>query len=533
MATVHFGALLGEAGFSRIVAIKTLHTGKQSRSMVSGLIDEARLVSRVRHPNVVPTLDVVTESGELLVVLEYVVGESLSRLLRANEEAELQVPLSFATTMIAGVLHGLNAAHDAKSARGKPLGIVHRDVSPQNIMVGVDGLARVLDFGIAKAAERLSQSVAGQVKGKLAYMSLEQLRGKADRRTDIYASGVVLWELLSGRRLFYGKSPGDLMEMKIAHEIPPPSSYRDEVPPALDAIVIKALQPKPDDRYETARQMALALEDVFGVARSSDIGAWVQELAGPALARRAGLAAAIERAAADETGDAPSIVTAAPPDSEFTENVVSSNQAVSMPTTQRAPRPLAGAATMREDSGSTELSNPPSEAAATVFADDTTTSAVQLHTMVSQTTPKSMAAPSAAAPESVTESRALWVIGAACAVIAVSVGALLMSGPDETSSRGEEHDTPPAVAAQVEPTVSEVPTVASAAPSAGATAVASATAAPAVASASAPKPITPAPFGTVPSKERVTPPAPPNTPSCDPPYTIDERGVRHLKPACM
>ena len=187
MATVHFGALVGEAGFSRTVAVKRLLTGVKDRDNVSGLLDEARLVSRIKHPNVVPTLDVVLAGGEILVVLDYVIGESLSRLQRTADRHDRGVPIDFATTICASMLHGLHAAHEAKTPRGKPLGIVHRDVSPQNVIVGVDGVARVLDFGIAKASERLSRSRQGEIKGKLAYMAPEQLRGVSDRRTDVYA----------------------------------------------------------------------------------------------------------------------------------------------------------------------------------------------------------------------------------------------------------------------------------------------------------------------------------------------------------
>ncbi|MEM6789770.1 MAG: serine/threonine-protein kinase [Myxococcota bacterium] len=166
MATVHYGLMLGEEGFSRVVAIKRVRTDKRADEGHSdSLLDEARLASRVKHPNVVPPLDVFWHDGELLMVLEYVAGASLSRVLRAVPKGET-IPLRIGATIVTQVLHGLHAAHDAKSAAGKPLGIVHRDVSPQNILVGRDGLARILDFGIAKASERLTRSLQGQVKGK-------------------------------------------------------------------------------------------------------------------------------------------------------------------------------------------------------------------------------------------------------------------------------------------------------------------------------------------------------------------------------
>src|SRR5580700_4657373 len=150
MASVHFGRLLGAAGFSRTVAIKRLHPHLADEpEFLSTLIDEARLAARIHHPNVVPTLDVESAEGELLVVMEYVRGESLARLLRAESARGRRLPLSIASAIVIGALHGLHAAHEATSDRGAPLGIVHRDVSPHNILVGVDGMARVIDFGVA------------------------------------------------------------------------------------------------------------------------------------------------------------------------------------------------------------------------------------------------------------------------------------------------------------------------------------------------------------------------------------------------
>ncbi|MCA9618767.1 MAG: serine/threonine protein kinase, partial [Myxococcales bacterium] len=172
MATVHLGRLRGQAGFSRIVAIKRLHTSfGETPALVATLLDEARLCSRIQHPNVVPTLDMVAEDDELLLVLDYVHGETLARLLGGADEP---LPLAVVNAVMSGALHGLHAAHEATGETGEALGIVHRDVSPQNIMVGRDGLARVLDFGVAKARGRMQTTREGQVKGKLAYMSPEQ-----------------------------------------------------------------------------------------------------------------------------------------------------------------------------------------------------------------------------------------------------------------------------------------------------------------------------------------------------------------------
>src|SRR5688572_13695305 len=164
MATVHFGRLVGPVGFSRTVAIKRLHERlARDPDFVAMFLDEARLAARIRHPNVVPTFDVVAMEQELFLVMEYVQGDSLSRLMKVVRARNESVDPAFAVTIMTGVLHGLHAAHEATNERGEPLGIVHRDVSPQNVLVGVDGVPRVLDFGVAKAAGRAQTTKDGQL----------------------------------------------------------------------------------------------------------------------------------------------------------------------------------------------------------------------------------------------------------------------------------------------------------------------------------------------------------------------------------
>src|SRR5262245_13846810 len=228
MATVHLGRAMGDAGFARVVAIKRLHPhfakDPEFRAM---LLDEARLLARVRHPNVVSTLDVVASDDDLFLVLEYVEGESLGRLLRAAAARGDRAPPSVIASIVIDLLHGLHAAHEATDERGVALGIVHRDVSRQNVMVGADGVARMVDFGVAKAAGRAQVTREGQVKGKLGYMAPEQLRGaELDRRADVYATSVVLWESLVGERLPEGEKKA-------------PSGVVPGLPPALDAVVLR------------------------------------------------------------------------------------------------------------------------------------------------------------------------------------------------------------------------------------------------------------------------------------------------------
>jgi serine/threonine-protein kinase len=289
MATVHLGRLIGPVGFSKTVAIKRLHPHlARDPEFVSMFLDEARLAARIQHPNVVGTLDVVAIDGEVFLVLDYVQGESLSRLLKASRAEGRISDVRVVSSILVNVLHGLHAAHEATDEHAQALGIVHRDVSPQNILVGVDGVARVLDFGVAKASGRLQSTRDGQLKGKLAYMAPEQVRGGAvDRRTDIYSASVVLWEGLTGRRLVQTSNEAQVLADVLAGGFPPPSTIAPHLPPHIDAIVMKGLSQNPNDRFNTARQMGIELERALGVASPLVVGEWVQAIAQHALEMRA------------------------------------------------------------------------------------------------------------------------------------------------------------------------------------------------------------------------------------------------------
>ena len=306
MATVHFGRLLGPVGFSRTVAIKCLHPQfAKDPEFVSMFLDEARLAARISHPNVVQTLDVVATQGELFLVMDYVQGESLSRWMRAGREARQQLPLRIVTTIMSGALHGLHAAHEAKNERGEPLGIVHRDISPQNILVGSDGVARVLDFGVAKAAGRIQTTRDGQLKGKLSYMAPEQLSGAPTRQTDIFAAAIVLWEALTARRLFAGENEGMVIGKLTSAPIDPPSRLAPDAV-LIDDIVMRGLQRDPARRWATARDFALALERAVGVAAPSEVGEYVEMFASGALRQRASKIAEIESSSAQLQSNIPS-----------------------------------------------------------------------------------------------------------------------------------------------------------------------------------------------------------------------------------
>jgi eukaryotic-like serine/threonine-protein kinase len=307
MASVYLGRVDGPAGFSRPVAIKRLHAHyEQHPEFLAALIDEARLSARVRHPNVVDTLDVVSEKGTMALVLPYVHGESLSRLLRTAAERGERAPPAVVVAIVAGALQGLHAAHDTLDEAGRPLGIVHRDVSPQNVLVGADGLARIADFGIAKAASQLHVTRQRQVKGKLGYMAPEQARGEpVDRRADIFAAGVVLWEALAARRLFVGESDAEILAQSLEQAIAPPGSVVPGIPPELDAVVERALCRSPSGRFPTALAMADALEAALRPARLTEVAVWVQDLAGEQLARRQAEVDRAERASPSPRGAPP------------------------------------------------------------------------------------------------------------------------------------------------------------------------------------------------------------------------------------
>jgi serine/threonine protein kinase len=296
MATVHFARLLGAQGFRRTVAAKRLlpHLTRD-RDLALSLVDEARLAARVRHPNVVSTLDVVQTEGELLLVMEYVHGESLAKLAGLVLARGERVPLAIAAAILSDALQGLHAAHEAKDERGAPLQLVHRDVSPQNVLVGLDGITRIADFGVAKAVGRMHSTRDGAIKGKLAYMAPEQLNaGDVTRRTDVFAAAVVLWELLTGEPLFAGDSHAETIFNVVSAPIIPPSAHGAVLPPGFEAVVMRGLERDPTLRFASAREMALALDACAPSVRPSEIAAWVERIAGEHIAQRARLLSEIE-----------------------------------------------------------------------------------------------------------------------------------------------------------------------------------------------------------------------------------------------
>lgn len=312
VATLHLARQRGSAGFRRVVAIKRLHGDfARDADFVRMFLDEGRVAARLRHPNVVPVIDVVQADDEVFLVMDLVVGETLARLARREP-----VDPPIACAIAVGVLHGLHAAHELTGDDGAPLDVVHRDVSPQNIVVGTDGVPRLLDFGIAKSRARLQVTREGEVKGKLRYMAPEQIGGEATRAVDVYATSVVLWELLTGRQLIGGDSDAEqIARVLTGPDHAPPSDYAQAVPRSLDAIVLRGLARDPSARFATARDMARAIERDTPLALASDVGDWVERRAGERIGKVVARIAEIERGAPAELAltNAPIVAAAREP----------------------------------------------------------------------------------------------------------------------------------------------------------------------------------------------------------------------------
>ncbi len=293
MASVHLGQLRSTSGFTRTVAIKRMHAElARSPEFVAMFFQEARLVGRIQHPNVVAALDCVAIDNDAMLVMEYIHGVSLNYLMRQP----VQMPLAIASAILVGAALGLHAAHEAVDENGNNLQIVHRDVSPQNILVGVDGIARVLDFGIAKAARCVQHTRTGEVRGKVSYMAPEQLLGnQVNREADVYSLGVIMWELLTGQRLFPGKGPGQMLMRMANGPVSSPRRVNPKLTPHVEAIVLKALARSPETRYRSALQFAEALESTVRPASQRVVGEWIATVGRDELAHRAAVRSRIER----------------------------------------------------------------------------------------------------------------------------------------------------------------------------------------------------------------------------------------------
>ncbi len=262
MAEVQLALQRGPAGFEKLVVVKLVHENLAAqKDFVDMLLDEARVAALLKHPNVVDIYDLGQADGRFFIAMEYLEGEPLLAVLRAGREGKRLDILSTAR-LVADTAEGLDAAHELRSMGGDPLELVHHDVSLGNIVVLYNGQVKLVDFGVAKATQSVSQN--RRVQGKFSYMAPEKLRGGAgDRRSDIWSLGCVLWEALTLKRLFKGGNDSDTMRQVLESEIPTPSRINGEVIPAFDPIVMRALQRDPELRYPTAKEMAADLEEVL------------------------------------------------------------------------------------------------------------------------------------------------------------------------------------------------------------------------------------------------------------------------------
>ncbi len=325
MATVYLARLSGVGGFQRSVAVKCLHPHlANNQEFVEMFLDEARLAALIHHPNVVPIQEVGEGEDGYYLVMDYVEGDTFAALLSKAAMNGTQVPRDISLRIIVDMLAGLHAAHELKDDHGAYVGLVHRDVSPQNILVGTDGVTRITDFGVARAASRLSATRAGQLKGKLAYMAPEQASGDEDidRRVDVFSAGVVLWEALSSRRLFKASNEAATLNRVLNDNIVDPREFSDEIPDAVAQVCLRALQRDLQTRYVSCAEFGDALEKAASaagcLASGRDVATYLNEVVGSAIeSHRRAIREWLERRASEPPTPASavrsSLVPPAPP----------------------------------------------------------------------------------------------------------------------------------------------------------------------------------------------------------------------------
>lgn len=293
MATVYVGTLRGPLGFSQLVAIKKPHEHLlEDEAFRRSLIEEARVAAQIRHANVVDVRDIEMVGESIQLIMDYVEGASLGQLMAIAGRAGKRLPADMVIRVVLDALAGLSAVHNIADNDGIPLGLVHRDISPQNILVGVDGVSRVTDFGIAMAEYGSNApTTQGTLKGKVGYMAPEYIRGiRPDQRVDVFGMGVLLWEALAGKRLFKGANDGDALDKLLHHAAPPISGEVPELGTVLDAVLDKALAKAPEKRFQTADSFSKALEEaarsVGLVGSHADVGREVRATVGDKLEKR-------------------------------------------------------------------------------------------------------------------------------------------------------------------------------------------------------------------------------------------------------
>jgi serine/threonine protein kinase len=282
MAEVFKAKTVGVEGFERIVALKRiLPSIAEDEEFITMFIDEAKIAVQLQHANIAQIFDLGKVDDSYFIALEYVNGRDLRGIFDDLRKRGDRMPMSQVCYFIMQLCEGLDYAHNKRDAQGRDLNLVHRDVSPQNVLLGYEGEVKLIDFGIAKAAGKASKTQAGILKGKFGYMSPEQVRGlPIDRRSDIFALGIVLYEMLTGERLFIGESDFSTLEKVRNVEIIPPSSFNAEIPEKLERIVLKALEKNVEDRYQNAidlhDDLQLFMHSVGQFASRKDLSAWMK-----------------------------------------------------------------------------------------------------------------------------------------------------------------------------------------------------------------------------------------------------------------
>ena len=263
MGQVFLARQKGLGGFQKLLVVKrVLPHLSEEEEFIEMFLDEARIAALLNHPNIAQLFEMGQVDGIYFIAMEYVHGESLRQLVNTAQQKRGGLPVAFKVRIVAEAAAGLDYAHKALSQSGRPLGLIHRDVSPQNVLVGFNGSVKVIDFGVAKAANKISTTTAGAIKGKYPYMSPEQARGEElDHRSDVFGLGIVLYEVLTQTRLFKRDTDTATLRAVVGSKITPPSGVVDGLPKALDTIVLKALARKRDERFQSAGELQIALEE--------------------------------------------------------------------------------------------------------------------------------------------------------------------------------------------------------------------------------------------------------------------------------
>ncbi len=289
MAEVFKAKSYGVEGFEKVIAIKRiLPSMGEDRDFIKMFIDEAKIVGQLAHANICQIFELGRTDGAHFIAMEYIWGKDLLQIQNRLRKLKQQMPAAMACFLVAKICEGLDYAHKKRDALGRPLEIVHRDCSPQNILISYEGEVKLIDFGIAKAASRSSKTQAGVLKGKFGYMSPEQVRGlPLDRRSDLFSVGTILYECLTGDRLFVGETDFSTLEKVRNVDVPPPRSINPAIPEEVERIIMKSLARDAEDRYQWGSEMAADLQRYLmsqeQVFTAKSLATWLKEAFSPEL----------------------------------------------------------------------------------------------------------------------------------------------------------------------------------------------------------------------------------------------------------